>query len=146
LHQWETIGPEGGPVHIDAYLDETMPGVEDWRELHRPYLEKARAIIVICTPGAKLNEGSEDYVHNEIDWWLKHREVAPILIDPLMAGLRFVPSQIVQRFPDIQRISLVEKEWAGLSGLQLKEKTDSIRRQILGAILPSGAERSISIH
>ena len=91
LHQWETIGPAGEPVQIDAYLDETMPGVGDWKALHRPYLEKARAIIVICTPGTKLNEGPDDYVHKEIDWWLKHRKVVPILIDPLMQGLRFVP-------------------------------------------------------
>ena len=140
LDKWETIGPAGELVQIDAYLDETMPGVEDWKTLHRPYLEKARAMIVICTPGTKLNEGADDYVHKEIDWWLKHRKVAPILIDPLMEGLRFVPLQIVQRFPDIQRIALIEKEWVGLSNLQLKEKTDAIRRQTLGAILPSGAE------
>ncbi|MGD2015300.1 MAG: hypothetical protein PVG84_16225, partial [Desulfobacterales bacterium] len=118
----------------------TMPGVEDWMELHRPYLEKARAMIVICTPGTKLNEGPEDYVHQEIDWWLKHREVAPILIDPLMEGLRFVPSQIAERYPNIQRIALVENEWRSLTETAFKEKTDAIRRQIIGTILPIGAE------
>ena len=55
LDKWQTTGPEGHPVQLDVYLDETMPGVQDWQALHRPYLEKARAIIVICTPGAKLN-------------------------------------------------------------------------------------------
>jgi hypothetical protein len=37
-----------------------MPAVADWREIHRPYLEKARAFIVICTPGSNLIEGPED--------------------------------------------------------------------------------------
>ena len=141
LDKWQTADPEDQPVQIDAYLDETMPGVENWKELHRPYLEKARAIIVICTPGAKLNEGPDDWVHSEIDWWLEHREAAPILVNPLMVpDVRYVPSQIVDRWPDIQRIALVEKEWDGLSRVALEEKTAAIRRQILGAILPSGAE------
>ncbi len=140
LDKWETIGPDGNAIQIDAYLDETMPGVEDWKELHRPYLEKARAMIVICTPGAKINEGPNDYVHKEIDWWLKHRQVAPILIDPLMEGMRFVPAQIAKRYPDTQRIPLAQKEWSGLANDEEKEKKETLRRQILGALLPSGAE------
>ena len=140
LDKWETIDKDGKPIQLDAYLDVTMPGVEDWKKLHQPYLKKARAFIVICTPGTKLKEGPGDQVHNEIDWWLKHRKEAPILIDPLMEGSRFVPSKIVQRFPDIQRIALVEKEWVGLSKISLKEKANTIRNQILGTILPSGAK------
>jgi hypothetical protein len=140
LDKWQTAGPEGQPIQLDAYLDETMPGVADWKGLHRPYLEKARAIIVVCTPGAKLNEGPADWVHREIDWWLEHRDVAPILIDPLGEGVRYVPSQIVRRWPDIQRIALVEEDWENLSEVALEEKTAAVRRQILGTILPSGAE------
>lgn len=116
-----------------------MPGVADWKRLHRPYLEKARALIVVCTPGAYIDEGDEDWVHREIDWWITHREQAPILIDPLMEGSRFVPPQIAVKWPDIQRISLVETEWAKLDGAQLEQKTEALRRQVVGAILPSGA-------
>jgi len=140
LDKWETSGPHGNPIQLDVYLDEEMPGVSNWKDLHRPYLEKARAMIVICTPGSKLNEGPKDYVHGEIEWWLKNRKTALILIDPLMEGPRFVPSEITQRYPDIQRILLVEKELSGLSQQMLKEKIDGIRRQIIGAILPSGAD------
>ena len=139
LDKWRTAGPEGSPIELDAYLDETMPGVADWHELHQPYLEKARALVVICTPGAKINEGAGDWVHREIDWWLGHRETAPILVDALKEGVRYVPDQIVDRWPDIQRIAVVEAEWSGLAGAALEEKTTAVRRQVLGAILPSGA-------
>jgi hypothetical protein len=54
LDKWNTAEPDGKLIQIDVYFDESMPGVENWNELHRPYLEKARAIIVVCTPGTKL--------------------------------------------------------------------------------------------
>ena len=139
LDKWQTTAAESQPIQIDAYLDDNMPGIPDWRAMHTPYLEKARAIVVVCTPGAKLNEGPDDWVHYEIDWWIEHRETAPILIDPLREGARFVPLQIAKRWPDIQRISLVEEEWRQLSGEAVEQKTAVIRRQIMGAILPSGA-------
>ena len=75
----------------------------------------------------------------EIDWWLAHRGTAPILVDPLMEGLRYVPVAIARRWPDIQRIPLVEAEWSVLSGAALEAKTEAVRRQVIGAILPSGA-------
>ena len=116
-----------------------MPGVADWQQMHRPYLERARALIVVCTPGAKLNEGPDDWVHREIDWWLEHRDTAPILIDPLMEGERYVPEAVARRWPNIQRVPLVEKEWLDLSDSALLAKSAQIRRLVLGAILPSGA-------
>jgi beta-lactamase superfamily II metal-dependent hydrolase len=139
LDKWQTGGPDGQTIQIDAYLDETMPGIADWKAMHRPYLERSRAIVVVCTPGARIDEGPDDWVHLEINWWLEHRETAPILVDPLKEGLRYVPLQIAQRWPDIQRIPLVEEEWSRLSGAPLQEKTDAVRRLIIGAILPSGA-------
>lgn len=139
LDQRRDTGPDNQPIQLDVYLDETVPGVADWKAMHRPYLEKARALIVICTPGAKLNEGANDWVHQEIEWWLAHRDVAPILIDPLMEGLRYVPTAIAERWPDIQRIPLLEKEWAVLTGPALQQKADDLRRHVIGALLPSGA-------
>ena len=139
LDKWQTTGPENQLVQVDAYLDETMPGIADWKAMHRPYLEKARALVVVCTSGAKINDGPEDWVHMEIDWWLAHRGTAPILVDPQMEGLRYVPVAIARRWPDIQRIPLVEAEWSVLSGAALEAKTEAVRRQIIGAILPSGA-------
>src|SRR5262245_24771694 len=139
LDKWQTPGPEGQTIQIDAYLDETMPGIADWKAMHRPYLERSRAMVVVCTPGARIDEGPDDWVHLEINWWLDHRDTAPILVDPLKEGLRYVPLRIAQRWPDIQRIPLVEEEWSRLSGASLQEKTEAVRRLIIGAILPSGA-------
>ncbi len=140
LDKWETVGPDGAAIRIDAYLDASVPGIADWKAVHRPYLEKARALIVVCTPGLKLKEGASDWVHQEIDWWMTHRTTAPILIDPLREGIRYVPVQIATRWPDIQRLQLVEEEWARLSGSALELKTQDLRRQIIGTVLPSGAD------
>lgn len=139
LDKWQTEGPDGTTVQLDVYFDQTMPGVADWRRLHGPYLEKARALILVCTPGAKIDEGPGDWVQREIRWWLEHRETAPILIDPLKEGARYVPDSILERWPDIQRITLVEDEWRALSGAALEEKTAALRRQVIGVLLPSGA-------
>jgi hypothetical protein len=139
LDKSEVTGPEGQTILLDVYLDQTMPAVADWREIHRPYLERARALIVVCTPGAKIDEGPEDWVHKEIGWWLEHRTTAPVLIDPLRQGIRYVPTDISQRWPEIQRIPLVEAEWAHLPEAQLREKSDALRRLIVGSLLPSGA-------
>jgi hypothetical protein len=139
LDKREVTGPKGELIHFDVYLDQTMPAVADWREIHRPYLEKARALIVVCTPGAKLIEGPEDWVHKEIAWWLEHRSTVPILIDPLRQGIRYVPASIRERWPESQRIPLVETEWTSLPPADLEQKAHALRRQIVGNILPSGA-------
>ena len=123
---------------LDVYFDQAAPGVEDWTAIHEPYLKRARAIIVVCTPGAKLNEGEQDWVHREIDWWLEHREMAPILIDPLGEDLRYVPNSIAQKWPNAQRIKLIERDWEGLADDDRQALDDRVRAQCLGAIIPSG--------
>jgi hypothetical protein len=123
---------------LDVYFDQAAPGVGDWTSVHEPYLKRARAIIIICTPGAKLNEGSEDWVHREIDWWLEQREMSPILIDPLGEGTRYVPEGISSRWPNAQRIKLIEKDWDGLNTTEKSNLEKRVREQILGAIVPSG--------
>ncbi len=123
---------------LDVYFDQAAPGVEDWTAVHEPYLKRARAFIVICTPGSKLNEGSSDWVHREIDWWLNNRDMAPILVDPLGEGMRYVPSEIAEKWPNAQRIKLAEKEWDSLSEEDRISLNERIKAQFLGAIIPSG--------
>jgi hypothetical protein len=139
LDKHRVTGPTGQIIQFDVYLDQTMPAVADWRKIHRPYLKRARALIVVCTPGAKVKDGPQDWVHREIGWWLSHRETVPILIDPLRQGIRYVPTAIRKRWPEIQRIPLVEAEWLGLSKTSLEQKASALRRQVVGNILPSGA-------
>jgi len=45
LDKWQTDGPNGATVQVDAYLNETVLGVKDWQEIHRPYLEKAHRCL-----------------------------------------------------------------------------------------------------
>jgi hypothetical protein len=139
LDKYETKGPDDKQIRLDVYLDQTMPAVADWRELHRPYLEKARALIVVCSPGAKVDEGENDWVNREINWWIENRGVPPILIDPLRQGLRYVPSAIIEKWgTEQQRIALVETEWASLAADERTRKSDDLRRQIVATILPAG--------
>lgn len=133
----ESVSQEALPL-LDVYFDQAAPGVEDWMAVHEPYLKRARAIIVICTPGSKLNEGKLDWVHREIDWWLNNREMAPILVDPLGEEMRYVPSSIAAKWPNAQRIGLIERDWEGLSENDLRSLDDRVRDQFLGAIVPSG--------
>jgi len=133
----EPDSQESAPL-MDVYFDQAAPGVEDWTAIHEPYLKRARAIIVICTPGSKLNEGTGDWVHKEIDWWLGNRVMAPILVDPLGEEMRYVPDPIANRWPNAQRIRLIEKDWEGLAEDDRQVLDDRVRAQFLGAIVPSG--------
>ncbi|MCP4259460.1 MAG: hypothetical protein GY774_18425 [Planctomycetes bacterium] len=101
--------PDSGPVEaaeekvssLDVYFDQTAAAVGDWKAIHQPRLHISQAMIIVCTPGAtqKLDE-KDDWVHREIDWWLKNRKVAPILIDATGEGARWVPKVIKDRWPD----------------------------------------------
>ena len=123
---------------LDVYFDQATPGVEDWTSVHEPFLKRARAIIVICTPGSKLNEGQQDWVHREINWWLEHRDMAPILVDPVGEEMRYVPDSIASKWPNAQRIKLLEKDWKGLSNNDRLLLDERVKNRFLGAIIPSG--------
>lgn len=130
----------GVPVRLDPYLDDAVPGVSDWKDEHRSHLEKARALIMICTPGSFIEEGPDDWVHKEIDWWVSERNAAPILIDPLDQGARYVPKQIHEKWPNIQRIAFEGDSWNDLSEEERSATADKLSEKIVGAILPTGAE------
>ena len=134
----EAVGTIGTPPFLDVYFDRAAPGVSDWTEIHEPFLKRARAFILICTPGAKLHEGSGDWVQHEIEWWLNHRDMAPILVDPLGQEARFVPDAIAQRWPNAQRVRLQEDEWNDLSEIERAVLEARTRDQFIGAIKPSG--------
>jgi hypothetical protein len=117
---------------LDLYFDHTTPAVGDWRTIHEPYLKRAKAFIVICTPGAKIREGDEDWVYYEIEWWLKNRMEPPILIDPLDQGERYIPDPILRKWGNAQRISI-----AGFGEVSSDErKNEVLRGRIVGAIVP----------
>ena len=73
---------------LDVYFDQTAPAVGDWKAIHQPRLHTSQAMIVVCSPGAVHRLENDDWVHREIEWWLKNRRVAPILIDATGEGER----------------------------------------------------------
>ena len=131
----ESAGEE--PPRLDVYFDQAAPSISDWTMLHEPYLKRARAFILVCTPGAKLVEGPGDWVHREIDWWVQNRSEAPILIDALGQGERYVPTSILERWPNAQRINVIPEEWDQLSSDDLHASEQRTRARILGGITQS---------
>jgi hypothetical protein len=125
------------PPRLDVYFDQAAPGISDWTTLHQPYLKRARAFIVVCTPGAKLVETPVDWVHREIGWWIENRRQAPILIDALGQDERYVPTSIIERWPNAQRITLRLDEWDQLGANELHALEERTRMRILGGITQS---------
>ena len=40
---------------INLFFDKMIPAIANWREHHLPAMQRARAFILITTPGAKTN-------------------------------------------------------------------------------------------
>lgn len=98
------------PSVLDVYFDQATPAIGNWQELHRPYLEASRAMLVICTPGIFSRLNSDDWVHKEIEWWLENRSAAPIIIDTTGEGVRWIPFPLMKRWPNAQRLQLSIQE------------------------------------
>ena len=119
---------------LDVYFDQTAPGIADWTEIHQPSLERAKAFIVVCTPGSKIDEGPDDWVYKEIRWWVGNRNTAPILIDALGEGTRYIPEPLAAKWPNAQRIELIAEEWEALEGPDLDRARSRIFSRVIGAI------------
>ncbi len=72
----------------------------------QPSLQTAKAFFVICTPGTYARQGDGDWVHREIDWWLRNRTSPPILIETGKGEGRWIPESIRKRWPHVQRVNL----------------------------------------
>jgi len=118
-------------LEIKVYLDLASPAISDWRALHQPTLERARALLYVCSPGAFAKLGPQDWVHKELDWWLTHRITAPILIDVTGEGDRWIPESIKNRWPNCQRVPLLLDEWQR----QPEEERQEIEAGVLSRIL-----------
>lgn len=97
------------PPQLDVYFDRTAPAIQDWTLVHRPSLKAARSFVVICSPGAYARL-KDDWVHDEIDWWVSNRSYAPVLIDPV-GDRRWIPPQIAERWPTAQSLPVIPSEW-----------------------------------
>jgi hypothetical protein len=117
-------------VELDPLLDEAPAS-----------LERARAFVVICTPGICMDlrpEQKEDPVHGEIEWWLENRDAAPILIDAIGNG-RWIPDSIRQQWQNLQWRRCT-KEWDSLEESEIRRRRAELRHWIVGSILPGASE------
>jgi WD40 repeat protein len=127
------------PCNITVYYDQTAPGISDWKKLHFPSLQASQAIIVICTPGIAIDfskSGEPDWVYEELRWWHRHRNTAPIVVDATGEGDRWLPKLITHKWPDINRIDL-NKEEATAAEAKGTDFSTRICERILGAVRES---------
>jgi len=122
---------------LNVYFDQAASVVDDWTTVHEPYLKLSRAFILICTPGAKIYEGVNDWVHKEINWWLTNRNESPIIVDPLDEGLRYIPDVLLDKWPNAQRVTLRLDDWQSLSKEISHDYVVQKRNQLIGGIIPS---------
>ncbi len=119
------------------YFDRTAPAVSDWTTVHGPALETAGSLILICTPGSYSDQGEHDWVHRELDWWLRNRGAPPILVDTTGEGDRWIPAAIRNRWPNAQRVNLDRELWEHLPEQERATVRSQIAQQILGAVVGS---------
>ena len=133
IHSALTEGFKARADDTLVYFDQTAPAASDWTTIHRPALERAGCLIVIATPGL-YGEVRNDWVHQELDWWLKHRNTAPILVDPTGEGERWIPQKIKSRWPRAQRINLDPDLWAQEKEEEQERNRAQVFEQIIGSI------------
>jgi hypothetical protein len=136
--------------HLRLYMDQLTPSVPDWREVNCRALEKARALILVCTPGAAVDDGIADEVAIELRWWIENRRTAPILIAAFEMNMRWVPKPIQARWPNAQLVNVCLGDWAKESDavrqchcLRSEWRTRSHCRRGQGAVVgfPKSARR-----
>lgn len=108
-------GTDALPDLIDPYWDQAARSIEDWRTDQLGHLKRSLALIVIGSPGLttdfrKQTPRKEDQVHEEIDWWIENRKVAPIYVDTALQE-RWVPESIKTKWPKLNKIQFSEKKF-----------------------------------
>ena len=139
LNNTSFIDAGGDTCRIRIYYDMTAPGVSDWKQLHFPSLQTSQAMILVCTPGIAIDFSKRrepDWVYEELRWWSRHRETAPIVVDTTSEGDRWLPRLITHKWPDINRIDLSKDDAAAAEGTNVN-LAQRIRERITGAIRES---------
>ena len=137
LNDVEYLDKDGRRCRVRAYYDKTAPGIADWKSLHFPSLQTARALLVICTPGIAKDfsrSGHPDWVYEELRWWVRHRQAAPIVVDATGEGDRWLPGLITKKWPDINRIPLIQEEAELAVRASDLEYEARIRERIVGTV------------
>ena len=131
-------------VTVRIYWDRDAPAIPDWRAQWRMALKTCRALILVCSTGTRERRQPQDWLFDEIDWWLSHRRTAPLLIDT-GCGSTCVPSRVAKRWPytqrllwnaagsESERLRVIDQIQDGIviseSGIRNEELTSSIRKK-----------------
>lgn len=134
------ISTQQEPPRLALYFDQAAPAVANWHQVHRPALESSRALLLVCTPGLYARLDGEDWVHMELDWWLQHRQAAPILVDATGEGSRWIPDAVRNRWPHVQRVHIDLESWNKLPQAEKAAREELIVQRILGGITASEAK------
>jgi beta-lactamase superfamily II metal-dependent hydrolase len=126
-------------VPIKLFFDKRLGAVSDWTEHHRPALDRARAMLIIITPGMAADQsgpGHEDWVHHELRWWLQHRPtVEPILIDATGQGVRWLPKFVQARWKNVNWLQLDIHALSNLPEKDRQAQETTLRSRILAGIM-----------
>jgi WD40 repeat protein len=93
---------ESGIVTFKPFVDRYAPPLSDWRDTWRGELQTARGFVLVCSAGTSTKHDGQDWLYEEIDWWLEHRRTAPILIDASASAPANIPHAIHERWPHAQ--------------------------------------------
>ena len=115
----------GSALRLNVYLDTQAPAVANWKAIHLPSLQRAKALVFVSTPGSYAKVGNDDWVHQELDWWIEHRTAAPIVVATTDDDSRWIPVSLTKNWKDLQRVAF-------------KPSDDSILQPIIQGILLSG--------
>ena len=105
LPQLAAPGAADEPPVLEVFFDQRNPPGKDFRDYNEPALAKARAFLLVVTPGAAARLDRTDWLYEEIDWWLRrHRGVAPLVIDTTGEPERWVPRTIRKQWERLQSV------------------------------------------
>jgi len=127
------------PVRIDLYFDEKTPGGVNWQEIHEPALKLSKGMLFVASPGAFSEFDGEDWVHKELKWWVKHRQVSPMVINPTKRVQRWLPPILKNRWPNSQHIKVDLDAWQNLEPEAREELEEQAIQRIIDGIEYSGS-------
>ena len=124
-----------GEAHrITTYYDKLAPGLADWQEFHFPSLQSSQALILVSTCGVAKDFTrlrNPDWVYEELRWWCKNRNVAPIVIDATGEGDRWLPELVKRKWPKINRIELRRE----VAETAIEKNDENFRKRICERII-----------
>ena len=99
-------------LEIETYYDQASPAIGDWLGYWRDKLKVSSAMLLVCTHGSAHRRSGVDRLYEEIDFWVKEKGEAPIIIEASDADADdCVPAEIAHLWPDAQRLRLVPGLW-----------------------------------